>query len=125
VTQRTVEPTVRAPADERGRLVIDHAVVRKIAQRAADEVPGTARARRRLAGVQLGTQGASARVTGNGDEVDLVLDLALRYPAAVREVVDQVRTHVTDEIRRITAYRVRSLAVTVSALLPAIGPRVE
>lgn len=117
--------TTRAPAEERGRLSIDQMVVRKIAQYAADDVPGTTTAQRRVAGVGVGTQGASARVTGNGDEVDLAIDLALHYPATVRDVVDRVRTHVAEEIRRLTAYRVRTLDVTVSALLPAVSPRVE
>jgi uncharacterized alkaline shock family protein YloU len=122
---RPVPATTRAPAEERGRLSIDHTVVRKIAQYAADEIPGTTRARRRMAGVEVGSQGASARVSGNGDEVDLAIDLALHYPATVRDVVDRVRGHVTEEVRRLTAYRVRSIDVTVSALLPDIGPRVE
>jgi uncharacterized alkaline shock family protein YloU len=113
------------PAEERGRLVIAHTVVRKIAQYAADEVPGTTRARRSLAGVELGRQGASAKIFGNGNEVDVLIDLALHYPAAVRDVVDAVRTHVAEEIGRLTAYRVRALDVTVSALLPDVEPRVE
>ena len=117
--------TTRAPAEERGRLSIDQTVVRRIAQYAADEVPGTTRARRRMAGMEIGLQGASARVSGNGDEVDLTIDLALHYPSTVRGVVDRVRVHVTEEIRRLTAYRVRSMDVTVSALLPDVGPRVE
>lgn len=113
------------PAEERGRLSIDHTVVRKIAQHTADGVRGTAKAQRTLAGVDIGPQGASARVSGSGDQVDLVIDLALHYPAAVRDVVAQVRSRVRDEIGRITAYRVRSLDVTVSALLPDISVRVE
>lgn len=117
--------TTRGPAEERGRLSIDQTVVRRIAQYAADEVPGTTRARRRMAGMEIGLQGASARVSGNGDEVDLTIDLALHYPSTVRDVVDRVRVHVTEEIRRLTAYRVRSMDVTVSALLPDVGPRVE
>lgn len=115
----------RASTEERGRLSIGQTVVRKIAQHAADEVPGTARAARQVAGVAVGTHGASARVSGEGDEVDLAIDLALRYPALVRDVVDRVRTHVIGEIRRMTAYRVRSVDVTVSALLPDTGRRVE
>ena len=116
---------VHVPAAERGRLSISQTVVRKIAQHAADAVPGTARTWRRLAGVEISRQGASAKVSGDGHEVDLVIDLTLHYPVAVREVVDMVRSHVTDEIWRITAYRVRWLNVTVSTLLPDISSRVE
>jgi uncharacterized alkaline shock family protein YloU len=125
VTLETARRPVLPPPAERGRLRIDQIVVRKIAQHAADEVPGTARAPRRIAGVGAGSHGANARVHGDGDTVDLAIDLALHYPAAIRDVVDRVRAHVTDEVARITAYQVRSLDVTVSALLPKIRPRVE
>jgi uncharacterized alkaline shock family protein YloU len=125
VTRPTVSRRVLAPPEERGRLSIDHTVVRKIAQRAAEEVPGTAAERRRSAGLAVGPHRATAKVSGNGDEVDLLIDLALHYPAVVRDVADRIRAHVTGEIRRFTAYRVRSFDVTVSALLPDIRPRVE
>jgi len=109
-------PRELAEPDERGTLTIGHAVVRKVAQHAADQVPGTARA---------GTKGANARVGGQDNDVDLALDLALHYPAAVRAVVGDVRERVVEEVERITSYQVRTLAVTVSALLPDVPPRVR
>jgi uncharacterized alkaline shock family protein YloU len=114
-----------AAPEERGTLTIGHLVVRKIAQRAADEVSGTARAERRVAGVTLGEQGASARVSGRDNDVDLALQLALHYPASVRAVVGDVREAVTARVQHLTSYRVRSLAVTVSALQPDVPPRVR
>ncbi|MDT8914058.1 Asp23/Gls24 family envelope stress response protein [Amycolatopsis sp. PS_44_ISF1] len=105
-----------AEPGERGTLSIAHAVVRKIAQHAADQVPGTVRA---------GRTGARVRVGGQDNDVDLALDLALRYPGPVRAVTGDVRSKVTEEVERITAYRVRSVAVTVSALLPDARPRVR
>ncbi|WP_424185259.1 Asp23/Gls24 family envelope stress response protein [Actinokineospora sp. G85] len=107
--------------DDRGALRIDPAVVRKIAEHAADAAPGTTSVKRKL----IGSHGASATVTGAGDTVSLRLDLALHYPAKVREVVSDVRAKVAEEVERITSYRVLGVDVTVSALLPATRPRVE
>jgi len=121
-----VEGAARAPdLDDRGTLSIDHLVVRKVAQRAADQVPGTATVERKIAGMALGAHGASAKVSGRDNDVDLTLDLALHYPAPVRAVVGDVRAKVTEEVEHITSYKVRSIAVTVSALLPDIPPRVR
>ena len=109
-------PRELADPAERGTLTIGHAVVRKVAQHAAGQVPGTARD---------GKKGPKARVGGHDNDVDLALDLALHYPAAVRAVVGDVRAKVAEEVESLTGYRVRSLAVTVSALLPDVPPRVR
>ena len=109
-------PRKLAEPAERGTLTIGHAVVRKVAQHAAGQVPGTARD---------GKKGPKATVGGHDNDVDLALDLALRYPAAVRAVVGDVRAKVTEEVELLTGYRVRTLAVTVSALLPDVPPRVR
>ncbi|SFB45177.1 Uncharacterized conserved protein YloU, alkaline shock protein (Asp23) family [Amycolatopsis marina] len=111
--------------EERGSLSIGHTVVRKVAQRAADDVPGTTRAQRRVAGLGVGAHGANVHVSGRDNDVDLALDLALRYPSPVRETASAVRASVTEEVERITSYRVRTLSVTVSALEAARPPRVR
>lgn len=111
------------PAEERGTLEVHPTVVRKVAERAADETPGTQRVPRRVAGIGAGQQGSSAKVTGSGGEVDVALDLAVRYPSPVRDLADEVRRNVTGAVRRLTGYRVRSVRVTVSALLPEARPR--
>jgi uncharacterized alkaline shock family protein YloU len=123
----------RLPAiAERGRLEIHPSVLRKIVEHAADQVPGTLRHERRLAGIDIGGEaGASARVTtGPGDppSVDLRLELTLQYPASVRSVVDAVRAKVGDELVRITGHRVRAMTVTVAGLRsarPAASARVH
>lgn len=109
----TVEPA------ERGSLDINPVVLRKIVEYAADGVPGTLRNERRLAGIDVGESGSSARVTvGTGDPppVDVRLELTLRYPTTVRGVVEAVRAAVADDLSRLAGHRVRAMAVTVTGL---------
>lgn len=109
--------TVLAEAGERGRLDIDATVLRKIVEHAADGTPGTLRHERRVAGLGMGSTGASAKVSDGPDGVvDVRLELTLQYPAPVRRTVDAVRTRVGDELTRITGRHVRNLAVTVTGL---------
>jgi uncharacterized alkaline shock family protein YloU len=108
--------------DGPGRLEIHPTVLRKIVEYAADQVPGTLRHERKVAGIDVGEAGASARVTlGNADPtaVDVRLELTLQYPAHVRTVVEAVRTAVGAELDRIASHRIRSLRVTVAGLRPA------
>jgi uncharacterized alkaline shock family protein YloU len=113
VRTATVEPA------ERGSLDINPVVLRKIVEYAADGVPGTLRNERRLAGIDVGESGSSARVTvGTGDPppVDVRLELTLRYPTTVRSVVEAVRAAVADDLSRLAGHRVRAMAVTVTGL---------
>lgn len=108
--------------EERGRLEIHPAVLRKIVEHAADQVPGTLRHERRLAGIDIGEAGASARVsTGSGDPptVDIRLELTLQYPAPVRTVVADVRAKVDEELARVAGHRVRAMTVTIAGLRSA------
>jgi uncharacterized alkaline shock family protein YloU len=110
------------PVEERGRLEIHPTVLRKIVEHAADQVPGTLRHERRLAGIDMGEAGASARVTtGAGDPptVDVRLELTLQYPAPVRTVVGAVRARVSEDLARIAGHRVRGMTVTIAGLRPA------
>jgi len=113
----------RLPAvEDRGRLDIHPTVLRKMVEHAADQVPGTLRHERRLAAIDIGEAGASARITtGSGDPpaVDIRLELTLQYPAPVRTVVAAVRTKVAEELTRIAGHRVRGLTVTVAGLRSA------
>ncbi|GLZ49900.1 hypothetical protein Acsp06_60850 [Actinomycetospora sp. NBRC 106375] len=103
-------------AAERGRLDVALSVVRKIAEYAADHTAGTVRTQRRLAGLDLGESGASARVSGYGEQVDLRLEVPLAYPARITDSAAAVRDHVRDRVQSLTPYRVRSLDIGVSAL---------
>jgi len=112
------------PAD-RGRLDIHPGVLRKIAEHAADGVPGTLRNERSIAGIDVGEYGASARVTvGTGvpAPVDVRLELTLRYPAAVRAVVEAVRAAVAAELDRLAGHRMRTLAVTITGMRGPTAP---
>lgn len=111
---------------DRGRLEISRTVLRRIAEHAADMVSGSARVRRRVAGVDLGEQGASARLSGPDRELRIRLDVALRYPTPVHQTVRSIRESVQEELGRIANCQVHSVDVTVSALVPANEPpRVE
>ena len=95
----------------------------KIVEYVADSVPGTPRHERRLAGIDVGESGASARVAvgpGEPAPVDVWLGLTLRYPARVRSVVEAVRAAVTDDLARWAGRRMRTLAVTVVGLHAAV-----
>lgn len=109
-------------ADERGDLDIAPAVLRKIVEHATDLVPGTLHRERRVAGVEVGDAGPRARVSASGDAVDVRLELACAYPAPVRDTVAAVRAKVAAELERLSGYRVRSLAVTVSGLREPTRP---
>jgi uncharacterized alkaline shock family protein YloU len=126
----TPVPVVPAPAtpaadDEvggRGRLDIAFGVVRRIAEHAADSTEGTVRTERRVAGLGFGEAGASAKVSGYGDQVDVRLEVPLAYPAPIALTVDAVRGNVRERVQTLTGYAVRSLDVTVSALSVPAGP---
>jgi uncharacterized alkaline shock family protein YloU len=103
-------------ASERGRLDVALSVVRKIAEYAADHTTGTVRTQRRLAGLDLGEAGASAKVSGYGEQVDVRLEVPLAYPARITDSAAAVRDHVRERVQALTPYRVRSLDLSVSAL---------
>lgn len=114
----TAEPV--AP-EERGTLRVDPGVARKVAQHVADHAPGTLRAPRG----RTGRRGSIATVHSTGTVLDIVLDVALCYPAPVQEIIEKLRRLVTDEVRRVTGLQVRTVTFTVSALLPETRPRVQ
>jgi uncharacterized alkaline shock family protein YloU len=121
VTAQLPTPAATDPGD-RGTLQIDSVVLRKIIEFAADQVPGTLRQERRLAGIDVGESGASARISmGSADPlaVDVRLELTLRYPGPVRPVVDAVRARVGAELTALSGYHVRALDVTVAGLRAA------
>ncbi|MER7016291.1 hypothetical protein ABT324_33085, partial [Saccharopolyspora sp. NPDC000359] len=97
----SAETAERADPGDRGRLHISRSVLRKIAEHTADQDPGCARMRRRITGLGLGQHGASAQVSGPDDALRVRLDVALRYPAPVRDAVAALRTRIGVELARL------------------------
>ncbi|WP_226356330.1 hypothetical protein [Pseudonocardia sp. ICBG601] len=140
--------TLPDPA-ERGVLEIDPAVLRKIVEYAADTASATRHRARRVAGLDVGESGPTARVTrrpgpargtvgaafgaatGDAGEVDVRLRLTLAHPGSVRAAVADVRERIDADLRRTTGHRLRGLSVEVEALQPDDGasrpdtPRVQ
>ncbi|GAA2800893.1 Asp23/Gls24 family envelope stress response protein [Saccharopolyspora taberi] len=108
---------------ERGGLDISRVVLRKIAEHAADEVAAGARVRRRIAGVGLGEHGASAQLSGPDQELRVRLEVVLHYPSPVRTTVREMRERVGSELDRLAGCQVRTVDVTVAAMVPAARPR--
>ncbi|RRO14789.1 Asp23/Gls24 family envelope stress response protein [Saccharopolyspora rhizosphaerae] len=118
VATKPEDPVFSVEAEQRGSLEVQPAVLRKIAAHAADVDPGSARSGRKHA--------ASAEVSGPDDALRVRLTVAVRYPDPVRDTVASMRERVSAELQRIAGCRVRSIDVTVSALVPpAEPPRVE
>lgn len=114
--------------EDRGRLDVHPSVLRKIVEYAADQVPGTLHRERTVAGMGMGDAGIKAKVAVSGvNTVDIRLELALTYPAPVRETVAAVRAKVAGDLERVAGHRVRTLAVTVTGLrgATATGPRLQ
>lgn len=116
-----------APVDpgDRGRLTIGRSVIRKVAEHAADAVPGTTRTRRRIAGIGLREQSPSVKISRSGADVDLALDIAMHYPGSIQAIAAAVRERVVTEVERSTSRRVRTVDIKVSALLPDLPPRIH
>ncbi|WP_433270516.1 Asp23/Gls24 family envelope stress response protein [Actinosynnema sp. CS-041913] len=93
-------------------MEIHPSVVRKVAAHAVDLVP-------------TAVPGASVKIRGEEHDIEVAVKVALHYPAPIRTAAADVRRTVTDEVERITGYRVLDVTVTVSGLRPPPRPRVE
>lgn len=112
-------------AAERGRTRIADRVVEKIAARAVAEVDNATGVARQLLGVRLGSPGpgSAARVDAevDGGVVTVRAAMAVRWPAPVRAVTRQVRTHVTERVESLTGLRVEQVDIDVTTLLTGTG----
>jgi uncharacterized alkaline shock family protein YloU len=110
-----------ADAAGRGRTRIADRVVEKVASQAVAEVDNATGVARRVLGVNLGSAGpdSQARVDAeiDGSVVTIRVSMAVRWPASVRTVTRQVRTHVTGRVRDLTGLHVAYVDVTVPVLL--------
>lgn len=103
-------------AAERGTTTIADRVVARIAAQAAAEVDHATGLRRSLAGRALGRPRVRAAADVDGSVTSLRLDLAVEYPAPVRQVTRAVRRHVVDTVRTLCGMRVDHVDITVAAV---------
>ena len=114
------QPTLNVP-DQRGRTTIADRVVVRVAARAVAEVEQTGGVARELAGITLGRQtGAgtarvSARIDGHLTMIEM--RLSVNYPAPVRTLTREVRSHVIERVTRMTGLEVRQVDIEVARLL--------
>ena len=59
---------------------------------------------------------------GEPAPVDVRLELTLRYPVPIGNVVEAVRAAVANDLARLAGHRMRALAVTVTGLRGAAVP---
>jgi uncharacterized alkaline shock family protein YloU len=104
------------PAEQRGVTEFTTQVVEKLALRLATEVQGVVD--RPITGLRGALPGRAGTSTTADAEVGrsttrVALQLDVRYPSPVCEVVEQVRSHVREGLERLTGLRVTRLDVTV------------
>ncbi|MEU4830454.1 Asp23/Gls24 family envelope stress response protein [Streptosporangium sp. NPDC023615] len=97
------------PPETRGRTDISDRVVSRIATRAAGEV---ARVRKVGERGPLSLRGGT-RATVDGELTTLRLDVTVDYPAPLREVAQEVRSHVAERIMALTGLYVGHIDIDV------------
>jgi uncharacterized alkaline shock family protein YloU len=133
-TGTEAEPA-RSGRNELGMIKIDDRVVTKIAARAAAENPdaGTAAARmlgRAVPGAnQLpGVRGTDLQglpktsVQVDGSKAFVTLELAVRWPASIPEVTEQVRRQIRARVRELAGLEVDEVHIVVADLAVDISP---
>ncbi|MGW6130390.1 Asp23/Gls24 family envelope stress response protein [Cellulomonas sp. NPDC055163] len=120
-----------AEAEERGALTVSDRVVERVAAYAVVSVDAAAAAPRRMLGFTVGTADtddeARVRVDVRGSTATIEATLAVRWPESVRDVAEQARRAIRDEVHRVTGVRVDHIDLDVVSLsVPtASRPRVR
>jgi uncharacterized alkaline shock family protein YloU len=126
-------PAPLAGRTELGRISIADGVVTKIAARAAAENPDAGAATTRVLGRAVpgaipgarGTDLAALPKTSvevDGSKAYVSLEIAVRWPAPVAEVAEQVRRHVRERIRDLAGLEVEEVHIVVADLATDITP---
>lgn len=108
----------------RGRTDIADRVVARIAGRALREVEQAGGVTRRLLGVPVGADAAGppqVRARVHGGLATLAMTVSVAYPAPVRQVTRELRSHVTRRVNELTGLTVRQVDIEVTSLTPAPG----
>ena len=127
-------PAALAGRTELGRISIADGVVTKIAAQAAAENPDAGAATARVLGRALPGAGhlgvrdtdlsalPKTSVEVDGSKAYVSLEIAVRWPAPVAEVAEQVRRHVRDRIRDLAGLEVEEVHIVVADLATDITP---
>ena len=106
---------------QRGQTTIADRVVTQVAARAVSEVEQTGGAARQLMGFTIGRQrgegAARVSVRIDGHLAMIQLRLSLAYPAPVRSLTREVRSHVIERVTGLTGFEVRHVDIEVASLL--------
>ena len=103
----------------RGSLDVADAVVKKIAQRAVEEVEETRGHVRRVLGQRLGGADHPPRVDVDvrGSVVVLGVSMAVTWPHSVRATTDEARRRVVERVEHLTGLTVGHVDIDVPALV--------
>lgn len=104
------------PPEERGTTTVADVVVERTAAQVAREVGAATGLRRHVAGRGFGRPAVRAHAEVDGAVTSLRLDLGVQFPAPVRQVTREVRTHVVDRVSQWCGMRVDHVDITVAAL---------
>ncbi len=111
---------------QRGTTKISDRVVEKIAQQAVREIDLATGAPRSVLGVSLGSDDEEhdARVDAHvdGSLVTVAVTMAVRWPASVRQVAEQLRRHLGERITGLTSLEVAEVDVDVTNLVTGRKP---
>jgi uncharacterized alkaline shock family protein YloU len=114
--------TTLGPPESRGRTEIAGRVLERIAGQALSEVDQAGGASRRVLGVPLGRDeldsGPQVSAHVDGELATVRMTVSVVYPAPVREVTRNLRTHVMERIRDLTGIEVRQVDIDVAHLVP-------
>lgn len=105
--------------EQRGRTTIADRAVERVAAAAAAEVELATGSARRVLGVPVSAADlprVTARV--HGDEATVEVDLAVAWPAPVRQVARRVRARVVEQLTDLVGLRDVRVDVRISALVP-------
>jgi uncharacterized alkaline shock family protein YloU len=131
VVHAATPPPDLAEAEERGTLTVSDRVVERVAAYAVISIDAAAAGPRRMLGFTVGKADtddeARVRADVRGSTATIEATLAVRWPESVRDVAEQARRAIRDEVHRITDVRVDHIDLDVVSLsVPtASRPRVR
>jgi uncharacterized alkaline shock family protein YloU len=107
------------PADRGTLSVADH-VVERVAGYAVTLIPHAVAAPRRVLGMNLGDSrpdsAAQVNAQVHGSTASVEATIAVRWPHSVREVTDQVRQRIRDDVAAMTAVNVDHVDIEVVSM---------